>query len=121
MAKALIAEDNLNDIEILVKFSDFLEEHEITIAVNGKEVLKKFEEINPDLVLMDLHLPFVDGFKAIKIIKESHNIPIIVSSACFYDNEKDKAFAAGCDDYLVKPFKLEEFLKIVNKYLPKSS
>lgn len=118
MAKILIAEDNLNDLEILVKFSEFLEKHEITIAVNGEEVLKKADEINPDLILMDLHLPFVDGYKAIRLIKSKQNIPIIVISACFYADEKEKAFAAGCDDYLVKPFKLDEFLNIVKKFLP---
>jgi CheY-like chemotaxis protein len=118
MAKILIAEDNLNDLEILVKFSEFLEKHEITIAVNGEEALKKTEEIKPDLILMDLHLPFIDGYKAIKIIKEKMDIPIIVISACFYSDEKEKAYDAGCDDYLVKPFKLDEFLTIVKKYLP---
>lgn len=118
MAKILIAEDNLNDLEILVKFSEFLEKHEITIAVNGEEVLKKADEINPDLILMDLHHPFVDGYKAIRLIKSKQNIPIIVISACFYADEKEKAFDAGCDDYLVKPFKLDEFLNIVKKFLP---
>lgn len=118
MAKILIVEDNLNDLEILIKFSEFLEKHEITIAVNGEEALKKADEIQPDLILMDLHLPFIDGYKAIKIIKNKSDVPIIVISACFYADEKEKAFEAGCNDYLVKPFKLDEFLNMVKKYLP---
>lgn len=117
MAKILIAEDNLNDIEILIKFSEFLENNEITIAVNGEEVVAKAQEIKPDLILMDLHLPFIDGYKAIRLIKKEQNVPIIVISACFYDDEKEKAFEAGCDDYLLKPFKLNEFLNIVKKHL----
>jgi len=117
MAKILIAEDNLTDIEIILKFAEFLEEHNITIAVTGDEAIKKAEEIKPDLILMDLRLPLIDGYSAIKMIKEKLNIPIIVISACFYKDEKEKAFKAGCDEYLVKPFKLNEFIESVKRHL----
>jgi PAS domain S-box-containing protein len=109
--KLLVVEDNDSGyefLEILLKRRGAL----IDRAVNGREAVEKALQYSYDIVLMDLQLPEMSGFDATKKIRETNKeLPIIVQTAFSEQNERDKAFEAGCNYYLIKPItkqKLEE-------------
>ena len=79
-------------------------------ASNGKTALLEASSHNPDIVLLDLGLPDMDGVEVIRSIRTWSNLPIIVISARSEDNDKIEALDAGADDYLTKPFSVEELL-----------
>lgn len=79
-------------------------------AANGASAVMEASSHNPDVVLLDLGLPDVDGVEVIKKIRSWSNMPIIVISARSEDNDKIEALGAGADDYLTKPFSVEELL-----------
>lgn len=82
-------------------------------ATNGRQGVEKAQAILPDLILMDLVMPVMDGFEATRLIKKmpiTGDIPIIVSSTSVFDFHKEQSLAAGCDDFLPKPFKVNELL-----------
>ncbi len=79
-------------------------------AENGDEAIRQASTCNPDIVLLDLGLPDIDGVEVIKKIRTWSNIPIIVISARSEDSDKIEALDNGADDYLTKPFSVEELL-----------
>lgn len=80
------------------------------IAENGEEAIRQASTCNPDIVLLDLGLPDIDGVEIIKKIRTWSNMPIIVISARSEDSDKIEALDNGADDYLTKPFSVEELL-----------
>ena len=80
------------------------------IAENGEEAIRQASTCNPDVVLLDLGLPDIDGVEVIKKIRTWSNMPIIVISARSEDSDKIEALDNGADDYLTKPFSVEELL-----------
>lgn len=80
------------------------------VAVNGETAILEATSHNPDIVLLDLGLPDIDGVQIIKKIRSWSNLPIIVISARSEDTDKIEALDAGADDYLTKPFSVEELL-----------
>ena len=82
-------------------------------ALNGREALDKATEHHPDLILIDLVMPVMDGFEATRRIRQipalKHTIVIAVSASVF-EQTKEQSVAAGCDDYLPKPFEIDELL-----------
>lgn len=88
-------------------------------AKNGKEAVEKMDS-NPqiELVLMDIRMPEMDGHEATRIIKKKHpTVPVIAQTAFASRPDRKKAFDAGCDEYISKPFKKKEFFKILDKLL----
>lgn len=105
----LIVEDDMpvrNLITTTLKTHDY----KYLTAVNGSPAVMEASSHNPDIVLLDLGLPDVDGVEVIKTIRAWSNMPIIVISARSEDNDKIEALDAGADDYLTKPFSVEELL-----------
>ena len=80
------------------------------VAVNGEAAILEASSHNPDIVLLDLGLPDMDGVQVIETIRSWSNMPIIVISARSEDSDKIEALDAGADDYLTKPFSVEELL-----------
>jgi two-component system cell cycle response regulator DivK len=119
MKKVLVVEDVDLNRELVVQLLE--ESYQVIEAVNGQEGLDVAEHERPDLILMDLSLPVVDGWEATRRLKandELKSIPIIALTAHAMVGDEEKALAAGCDDYLVKPIdekklyaKLAKFLK----------
>lgn len=86
---------------------------------NGQEAVEKVvaEKIPVDVILMDVKMPIMNGYEATKMIKKyKPQIPIIIQTAYAMQNEKQKGYDAGCDDYLEKPIKQERLLFTVNKF-----
>ncbi|MDR1568333.1 MAG: response regulator YycF [Streptococcaceae bacterium] len=109
MKKILIVEDE-KPISDIVKFNLTKEGYETVTAFDGEEAIQKFNEENPDLVLLDLMLPKVDGLEVAREIRKTHNTPIIMVSA--KDSEFDKVLGLelGADDYVTKPFSNRELV-----------
>src|SRR5919205_2211496 len=104
MAKILIVEDVEFNVDLLVQLLE--DEYEVITAGDGAQGVDLAERERPDLVLMDLSLPVMDGWEATRRIKANaalSHIPIIGLSAHAMSGDAEKAMAAGCDDYLTKP------------------
>jgi len=108
-AYILVVEDDLpvsNLITTTLKAHDY----RFITAQNGKNAILQASSHNPDIILLDLGLPDMDGVEVIKCIRSWSNVPIIVISARSEDRDKIDALDAGADDYLTKPFSVEELL-----------
>ncbi|NQU16735.1 MAG: response regulator [Candidatus Saganbacteria bacterium] len=95
--------------------------YEIIEAVDGREGLKKAKDLKPDLILMDIQLPEMDGFEVLKLVRagrETKNIPVIILSSYAMPGDAEKGLAAGCNAYLPKPYNLKELLETIRKLIP---
>ena len=119
MTKILYVEDNPDNVYMLtrrLKKKGF----ELIIAGDGQEGIDKAIEENPDLILMDLSLPTMDGWTAtaeIKKIEEVKDIPIIALSAHAMPEHRDRAIKAGCSDYDTKPVDIKRLLSKMGQYI----
>ena len=103
----LVVEDDpsvRNLITTTLKTNDY----RYVVAPNGSAAIMEATSHNPEIILLDLGLPDMDGVQVIQTVRSWSNVPIIVISARSEDNDKIKALDAGADDYLTKPFSVEE-------------
>ncbi|MEN9954409.1 MAG: hypothetical protein RLZZ41_73, partial [Actinomycetota bacterium] len=116
MAKVLVVEDEQSLREALVFFLE-KEGHEVSVAVDGEEAIRVFENSGPDIILLDLMLPKLDGNQVCKQIRLSSNVPIIMLTA--KDSEVDKivGLEIGADDYITKPYSTRELLARIKAVL----
>jgi len=123
--KILIAEDVfLNMLLIKAMLYDLGFTIEIIEATTGIEAIEKYQKMSPDLILMDVHMPELDGISATKKIREIESltgnyIPIIALTAGALKEEQEKCFSNGMDDFLTKPLIPAKIVEILNKYLKK--
>ena len=104
MKKILIVEDVELNVDLLMQLLE--DEYELVTAVDGQQALTLAEQHRPDLILMDMSLPIMDGYEATRRIKSNptlSHIHIIGLSAHAMSGDEQKALDAGCDDYLTKP------------------
>ena len=114
----LVAEDEDNNFE-LVKVV-LSKRYRLIRAHNGIEAVTLCEDEHPNLILMDIRMPDMNGLDATRIIKEvNRNIPIIALSAYAFDENIKEAKEAGCDDFMAKPFRVEDLLDRIHKFLNK--
>ncbi|OGI03036.1 MAG: hypothetical protein A2104_01830 [Candidatus Melainabacteria bacterium GWF2_32_7] len=123
MANILIIEDNFMNLEMA---SELLKNagHEIIMTENTKEGIKLAKLKSPDLILMDLSLPEMDGLTATKILKQdplTKNIPVVAFTALVMNSDREKAFGAGCSGFIPKPIEVSTFASVVEKYLKNSN
>ena len=112
----LVAEDDDSNFD-LVKIV-LQKRYRLLRAVNGIEVVTMAEDEHPDMILMDIRMPEMDGLDATRIIKEvSPEIPIVALSAYAFEADIAAAKEAGCDEFMAKPFRVEDLLDVVNKYV----
>ena len=111
----LVAEDEDHNYE-LVKIV-LQKRYKLLRAHNGIEAVTINEEERPDLILMDIRMPGMNGLDATRIIKEVSSTPVIALSAYAFEENIRNAKEAGCDDFMAKPFKVENLIEIVKKYL----
>ncbi len=104
MKKILVVEDIEFNRELLVQLLE--DDYQVVTANDGAAGIEMAEETLPDLILMDLSLPVIDGWEATRRIKSNErlkHIPVIAVTAHAMQGDEEKARAAGCDDYLTKP------------------
>ena len=114
----LVAEDEDSNFE-LVRIV-LAKRYRLMRAVNGIEAVTFCEDEHPDLVLMDIRMPDMNGLDATRIIKEvNHDVPIVALSAYAFEENIREAKAAGCDEFMAKPFRVEDLIDMVEKYTNK--
>ena len=116
----LVVEDQEDNRQIL---RDLLGSagYELTEAENGEEAIAAVAQRRPDLILMDIQLPVMDGYEATRRIRTNpdfRDIPIIVVTSYALSGDEVKARAAGCDDFVPKPFSPRQLLARIRKLLP---
>ncbi len=119
--RVLVIEDDHHIAEGL-KLNLSLQGYEVGIAVNGVTGIQMWREWRPDLIVLDIMLPGIDGLSILRSIRlEDEKIPILILSAKAETDYKIMGLAYGVDDYLTKPFSLEEFLLRVDRLLKRAS
>ncbi len=119
MAKILLVEDNEMNRDMLSRRLT-RKGFDVIVAVDGIESLSLAASDRPDLILMDMSLPGMDGWEATRQIKaapETNHIPVIALTAHAMSDDREKALAAGCDDYDTKPVEWERLLGKIGRFL----
>lgn len=116
MEKILIVEDDLG-ISDFVNSELLHEGYETILAGNGREALELFEKEKPDLILLDVMIPELSGLEVLRRIRKTSDVPVIIVTARGETYDKVNGLNSGADDYLSKPFEIEELLARMNAIL----
>jgi two-component system, cell cycle response regulator DivK len=119
MAKILLIEDNEMNRDMLSRRLQ-KQGYEVVMAVDGEEGVAKAQSEAPALILMDMSLPGIDGWEATRRLKaapQTQNIPVIALTAHAMSDDREKALAAGCDDFDTKPVELPRLLSKIQALL----
>jgi CheY-like chemotaxis protein len=122
MSKILLVEDNEMNRDMLSRRL-IRKGFEVIIAVDGQAGVDMASSTNPDIILMDLSLPVIDGWEATRRIKAdsaTQGIPVIALTAHAMEGDEQKALDAGCDDYDTKPINLKNLLGKIEKFIGSS-
>lgn len=120
MAKILIVDDEVSIVNI-ISYSLMKEGYDYITANDGEEGLELFKKENPDLVLLDIMMPKMDGYAVCKKIRETSNVPIIMLTARADEVDKVLGLEMGADDYVTKPFSNRELMARVKANLRRTS
>jgi two-component system cell cycle response regulator DivK len=118
MKRILVVEDHELNMDLLVQLLE--DEYEVLTATDGAAGIELAERERPDLILMDLSLPVIDGWEATRRIKANDglkHIPIIALTAHAMVGDAERALACGCDDYMTKPVNEDRLFKKVDQLL----
>lgn len=118
MIKILIVEDVALNVDLLVQLLE--DDYDLVIAADGEEGLAKAASTKPDLILLDMSLPKVDGYEVARRIKADpalRHMAVIGLSAHAMDSDRKKALAAGCDAYLTKPLDEAELFAVLDRFV----
>lgn len=107
--KILVVDDTRNMQTLLMDFLD-KQSYEVLLAFDGVEAFEVFEQQHPDMILLDIMMPRMDGFQFLSKLRQTSEVPVIVISAKQQENDIIKGFELGADDYICKPFRLRELL-----------
>ena len=120
MTKLLYVEDNDDNVYMLKMRLELLGDFEVVTAENGERGCEMAVAEQPDIILMDLEMPVVDGWEATRRLKSNPNtrdIPVIAFSAHALGGEREKALAAGCDEFDTKPIEFDRLVAKVHRLL----
>lgn len=120
MIRILYVEDNDDNVYMLKMRLELLGEFEVLAAEDGEKGCEIALRERPDIILMDLEMPVIDGWEATRRLKgnpQTHDIPVIALSAHALAGEREKAIAAGCDEFDTKPIEFERLVATVRRLL----
>ena len=120
MIKILYVEDNDDNVYMLKMRLELLGDFEVLAAEDGEKGCEIALRERPDIILMDLEMPVIDGWEATRRLKgnpQTHDIPVIALSAHALAGEREKAMAAGCDEFDTKPIEFERLVATVRRLL----
>jgi CheY-like chemotaxis protein len=119
--RILIVEDEEANIAVVCNILEImLDQDDVYVARDGHEGIKLAYEHDPEIILMDLSLPKLDGWEVVRSLKSNHRfkkIPILALTAHAMVGDREKALEAGCDDYYAKPIEVDEFIHFMRPYL----
>jgi len=119
--KILLVDDEV-DLVKTIQFSLELEGYKVLVSYNGEDALAQARKENPDLILLDLMLPKLDGYKVCRLLKfdeQYKHIPILMLTAKTQQKDRLLGMETGADEYITKPFDMEELTEKIKKYLNK--
>ena len=116
MYKILVVDDELGIRSIIKKYAEF-EGHEVLEASDGMEAVMLYRQHGADIIIMDIMMPELDGFSAVRKIREFSNVPVIMLSARGEEYDRIHGFETGVDDYVVKPFSPKELMMRIDVIL----
>ena len=122
MPRILLVEDNEMNRDMMSRWLIHWG-YEVTIAVDGEEAVSKGHSDKPDLILMDLGLPKIDGWEATRRLKAgvgTSHIPIIAVTGYAVEDDREKALAAGCDEYCAKPVDFKRLQEMIEALLQRT-
>ena len=120
MTKVLYVEDNDDNIYMLKMRLELLGDFEVVTAENGERGCEVAASEQPDIILMDLEMPIIDGWEATRRLKgnpQTRSIPVIALSAHALAGEREKALAAGCDEFDTKPIEFDRLVATLRRIL----
>lgn len=121
MAKILVVDDEPDIVRVIVKILES-RKHDVDTAADGPEALDRIKESPPDVVILDLNLPRMDGFEVCKRIKsdaETMHIPVVMMTAAYVSvQDAERGTKLGADEYVTKPFLREVLIHNVERLLP---
>ena len=119
--QTIMVVEDYDDTRVLLRHALEIKGYRVLEAVNGQEAVDLAEREQPDLILMDLDLPILDGITATNQIRQQsrmEEVPIVAVTAYPLSFTRVKAFARGCNEYMSKPIDLEELEEVILRYLP---
>jgi len=121
MTRKILVVDDTKNVQVLL--SDFLnsQDYEVWTASDGREALDTLHRSNPDLVLLDIMMPNMDGYQFITRVRAESSIPVIMITARQQESDIIRGFELGADDYITKPFRLRELLVRIRAVLRRSA
>ena len=119
MARLLIVDDEARILELVTKYAEF-SGHSVCAAANGMEAVQCAEAETFDLIVMDIMMPELDGFSAVKKIRSFSEVPVMMLSARGEEYDKIHGFELGIDDYVTKPFSPKEMMMRIEAILKRS-
>jgi two-component system, cell cycle response regulator len=123
MQKILVVDDNEDMVETLERLFSFYQ-YKVLKALNGKVAVEVAEKDQPDIIILDAHMPVMDGFEACRILKDKKktmDIPVVILTAKYIDQQsREDGLKIGADDYLVKPFNSKELVSRIKTLLQKT-
>jgi len=117
--RILVAEDNQTNLDLILEVL-CIHNHQVSVAKNGQEVLNLIQSFNPELIIMDIRMPVINGLEATRKLRqmlEFKTTPIIALTASAGKEAKQLCLDAGCTDYLAKPIQIKDLLDMLEKYL----
>lgn len=121
-AKKILVVDDEVDLVETVRFPLEMEGYHVLVSYNGEDALNQARKENPDLILLDLMLPKLDGYKVCRLLKfddRYKHIPILMLTAKTQERDKMLGMETGANEYITKPFEMDDLLKKVKAYLNK--
>ncbi len=121
MSKRILVVEDQEDNRQIIRDMLSTTDYQIAEAENGEEALAAVAKQRPDLILMDIQMPILDGYEATRRIKADpalRSIPIIAITSYALSGDEQKARASGCDDYVPKPYSPRQLLAKIRQYLP---
>jgi len=121
--QTIMVVEDYDDTRVLLRHALEVKGYRVLEAVNGQEAVDLAEREQPDLILMDLDLPILDGIAATNQIRQQsqmERVPIVAVTAYPLSYTRVKAFARGCNEYMSKPIDLKELEEVIVRYLPRN-
>lgn len=115
--KIMIVDDDATNREVMEAFLT-LEQFEVMVAAHGLDALEQIKEEQPDLVLLDIRMPMMNGFDVCRAIKAQYDIPVFMLTGLDADEQRRQATEAGADAFITRPFDIVRLMAHIRQYLP---
>lgn len=115
--RVLVVDDNRDILDLIQRVLEAYG-HEVVLARDGREALRQEASTSPDVILLDVNIPYMDGWEVCRRIKARRSVPIMLLTVRAEHADYDRSIEAGADDHIPKPFEIADLLARLEKYAP---